>query len=72
MSVLMCAGHMHVSDGVLLLSGLLQQNHAILQVWLGDACAGYERETNLFDLENGVHEGLRPNIKRYGETPVEE
>ena len=36
MSVLMCADHMHVSDGVLLLSGLLQRNRAILQVWLGD------------------------------------
>ena len=67
----MCADHMHVSDGVLLQSGLLQRNRAILQVWLW-RCAGYERESNLLDSENGVHEGLRPYIKRNGETPVAE
>ena len=63
MSVLMCADHMHVSDGVLLQSGLLQRNHTILQVRLW-RCAGYDRESNLFDLENRVDEGLRPYIRR--------
>ena len=63
----MCADHTHVSDGVLLLSGLLQRNRAIL-AW---RCAGYERGSNLFDLKNG-DEGLCPYIKRNGETPVEE
>ena len=59
----MCADHMHVSDGVLLQSGLLQGNRTILQVWLW-RCAGYDRELNLFDLENGVDEGLRPYVRR--------
>ena len=59
---------MYVSDSVLLLLGLLQQYCAILRnsASLAWRCAEYERKSNLFDLENGVHKGLCPYIRRNG------
>ena len=63
---------MHISGDVLLLSARFASTKSRNSASLAWRCAGYESESNLFDLENGVDDGLRPYIRRNGETPVDE